>query len=500
VQLFSARARAVDPSFALDDSTAASVAAICRRLDGLPLALELAAARVKLLPPAELLTRLERTPELLDAGPRDAPVRHQTLAATIRWSYDLLDEDEQQGFVRLAVFAGGCTVDAAEQVCGVGLETIGSLVANSLLQRRSQRFTMLETVRGFALDRLEEFGGEELHVRHMRWLTELAEQAEAELAAGNDAADWLERLESEHDNLRAALAWALDRGHVDSALALATSLKTFWDVRGHLDEGARWLEHALDLAGAGSTELVARAMAVAGGLAFHSGNFDRSRTYYEQTLALWEEIGDAEGVARALSDLGTIAAGIGEFDRAITLLEESADRFRSLGASKRLAITLGNLGHIAGEQGQFRTAVDVTGEALAIQRELKDPQHEVVSLYNLGSYSLDAGDLEQATAWLRECLSLALDLGYREVLAYALSACVRICALEDENTRAAELTGTVDALLAGSGVSLLESAETVFRAAAAEARNALGGDAYDAAYRKGHTMPVREAARLSVGA
>jgi predicted ATPase/DNA-binding SARP family transcriptional activator len=495
VQLFCARARAVDLTFTLDESTAATVAEICRRLDGLPLALELAAARVKLLPPEQLLARLERALELLDSGPRDAPVRQQALAATIRWSYDLLDDEEQRAFARLAVFAGGCTVDAAQLVADVELETLGALVANSLVQRSEERFTMLETVRAFAQERLEELGGEELRMRHMRWLTELAEKAETELVAGNEAAEWLDRLESEHDNVRAALAWALDRDHVGLALALATSLKTFWDVRGHLEEGARWLEHALGRAGTESPAVVAKAMAVAGGLAFHSGHFDRSRTHYEQVLALWEEVGDAEGVARALSDLGTNAAAVGDFDRALTLLEEAAKRFRDLGASKRLAITLSNLGHIAGEQGDFHAAVEVSSEALAIQRELGDRTNEVVSLYNLGSYSLDAGDLEQAAAWLRECLALAVDLGYREVLAYALSGCVRICTLEDESPRAAELTGAVDALLEVSGVRLLDSAEQLFRAAAADARLTLGEDAWDAAYRKGRDMPVQDVAR-----
>jgi predicted ATPase/DNA-binding SARP family transcriptional activator len=495
VQLFSARARAVEPTFTLDDAAAATVAEICRRLDGLPLALELAAARVKLLPPRQLLARLERALELLASGPRDAPVRQQALSATIRWSYDLLDEREREAFARLAVFAGGCTVEAAELVAGVELETLGALVGNSLLQRRAERFVMLETVRAFALDRLEESGGEELRMRHLRWLADLAEKAEAQLAAGNDAAEWLERLESEHDNLRAALGWALDRGHVDAALALATSLKTFWDVRGHLEEGRRWLEQALDRAAAASPAVIAQAMGVAGGLAFHGGHFDDARTYYEQVLRLWEEVGDAEGVARAVSDLGTVAAAVDDFDRAVPLLEEAAGRFRDLGASKRLAITLGNLGHISGERGDFQSAAEFAGEALAIQRELGDRQNEVVSLYNIGSFFLDAGDLGQATARLRECLDLAVELGYREVLAYALSACVRICALEDESTRAAELTGAVDALLDVSGVRLLGSAETFFRAASDNARRALGDEAYDAAYRNGQRMPVQEAAR-----
>src|SRR5262249_15593423 len=182
--LFSARARAVDAGFELDDDAARDVARICGRLDGLPLAIELAAARAKLLAPAEMLVRLEREPQLLGPGPRDAPDCQRPLAATIRWSYDLLSEPERIAFARLGVFSGGCTLDSAEQVCDVGVEILGTLVDNNLLRRRGSRFTMLETVRHFAGERLEEAGADEVRLRHAEWLTSLAGAAEAQVQPG----------------------------------------------------------------------------------------------------------------------------------------------------------------------------------------------------------------------------------------------------------------------------------------------------------------------------
>ncbi len=244
LRLFAARARAVDPTFELDGTSAAEVARVCGRLDGLPLAIELAAARAKLLAPAEILERLEREPHLLPSGPRDAPARQRTLAATIHWSYDLLGPDERQAFVRLGVFVGGCTLDAAEGVCDVTLDSLGALVDNNLLRRRDSRFLMLETVCHFAVERLEEAGSAELRRRHAEWLTELAETMADRTTAGENATEWLDRIQPEHGNIRAALSWSVEEAP-ELALRLASSLRLFWEVRGHASEGARWLEQAL---------------------------------------------------------------------------------------------------------------------------------------------------------------------------------------------------------------------------------------------------------------
>ncbi len=263
LRLFSARARAVDPGFELDAASAPEIARVCGRLDGLPLAIELAAARAKLLAPAEILERLEREPNLLPSGPRDAPARQQTLAATIRWSYDLLGPAERLTFARLGVFVGGCTLEAAEEVCQTTLETLGTLVDNNLLRRRDSRFAMLETVRHFAVERLEETGAAEVRRRHAEWLTELAETMSERTVAGEDATVWLDRIQPEHDNIRAALAWSVENAP-ELALRTSSSLRLFWEVRGHFREGARWLDEALARSAGAAPELRLKALSVSG--------------------------------------------------------------------------------------------------------------------------------------------------------------------------------------------------------------------------------------------
>src|SRR5437763_870564 len=254
LRLFAARARAVDPDFELDTVTAPDIARVCARLDGPPLPIELAAARSKLLAPAELLARLDREPHLLPTGPRDAPARQRTLAATIRWSYDLLGPEERRAFVRLGVFVGGCTLEAAEGVCDVTIESLGRLVDNNLLRRRNGRFMMLETVRHFAVEQLDEDGAAEVRRRHAEWLADLAAATKAANLAGEDPVPWLDRLEAEHSNIRAALGWAID-ADVELALQLVSALRPFWEVRGHWAEGLRWADEALAADGATAPEV-----------------------------------------------------------------------------------------------------------------------------------------------------------------------------------------------------------------------------------------------------
>ncbi|MGH3054324.1 MAG: ATP-binding protein, partial [Gaiellaceae bacterium] len=292
LRLFAARARAVDPGFELDGESAAEVARVCTRLDGLPLAIELAAARSKLLAPAEILERLEREPNLLPGGPRDAPARQRTLAATISWSYDLLGTDERLAFARLGVFSGGCTLEAAELVCDVTLDSLGALVDNNLLRRRDSRFLMLETVRHFAVERLEEAGAADLRRRHAEWLTDLAEtMMERTTGAGEDATVWLDRIQPEHDNIRAALAWAVDEDP-EIALRLASSLRLFWEVRGHFREGSRWLEEALPHAADVAPRVRMRALSASGTIEFRIGRADLSQARWETALEIARELGD----------------------------------------------------------------------------------------------------------------------------------------------------------------------------------------------------------------
>jgi predicted ATPase/DNA-binding SARP family transcriptional activator len=501
MQLFAMRARAVDPSFRLDDASAASVAAICRSLDGLPLALELAAARVNVLPPATMLARLEDRPESLGAGPRDLPARQSTLAATIQWSYDLLAEPEREAFACLGVFAGGCTIEAAEQVCGIDLDVLGTLAENSLLRSRGGRFTMLETVRRQALDRLGDDDREATQRRLAEFLTELTESMEAELPTSAEPAVWLDRVEAEHDNVRVALAWALDTGMTDLALRLASALRTFWDVRGHLGEGRRWLDDAIAAAPPTATREYWQALTVSAALAFHAGDLDGAGERYEQVLEIALALGDEDVIARGYSDLGTVAAAVGDLGRASELLGEAADRFRAIGERRRLAIVLGNVGHVAAQRGDYETAIEVTTEALSIQRELGDRLNECVSLLNLGTSALETNDHAGAHEWLRRCLSQAVELRYQEVLAYALAALVRMHEAEGDHLAAARLAGTTDRVLAESGVGLLAGPRALFDEAKEAAEAALGEEEYERARAEGESTSVEDAlAAVGMGA
>ncbi|HJQ74150.1 MAG TPA: BTAD domain-containing putative transcriptional regulator, partial [Gaiellaceae bacterium] len=493
LRLFAARARAVDRDFELDTDTAPDIARVCARLDGLPLAIELAAARSKLLAPAEILERLEREPHLLPTGPRDAPARQRTLAATIRWSYDLLGEEERVAFARLGVFSGGCTLDAAEAVCEVSLESLGSLVDNNLLRRRDSRFTMLETVRHFAVERLEEDGAAEVRRRHAEWLTGLAEAAEAANLGGDDPVPWLDRLEAEHANIRAALGWAAG-ADAELGLRLVTALRPFWEVRGHFAEGLHWAEQTLAANHVAAPQLRAKAVAFAAGAALRIGDVARAEELYGEVLQLARELGDAEGEARALSDLGTAAGVSGDLPRARGLLEESVGRYRGLDEPRRLAIALSNLGDVAGQEGRFEEAIAVTTEALDILRELADRGRQAISLYNLGYYSLQLGEVEPARDWLEQAVAVTFELGYKEVMAYALASFARICLGDGDPARAAHLAGIADRLQEDAGVLIQPVERALFEEAKAAAEQALGEE-YRPIHEAAMAAPLEEALR-----
>ncbi|HKU57813.1 MAG TPA: BTAD domain-containing putative transcriptional regulator [Gaiellaceae bacterium] len=491
LRLFAARARAVDPAFELDTAGAQEIARVCARLDGLPLAIELAAARSKFLTPGEILERLEREPHLLPPGPRDAPARQRTLAATVRWSYDLLAPDERLAFARLGVFAGGCTLDAAESVCEVTLESLGMLVDNNLLRRRDGRFTMLETVRHFAVERLEETGAHELRRRHAEWLARLAETMAAKTFEGEDVKTWLDRIQPEHDNIRAALAWSLEQ-EPEIALRLASSLRLFWEVRGHFSEGFRWLEAAMTHAADAPIGLRLRALSSSGAVAFRVGDHDLAHARFSAALELARELEDELWVARLLSDVGTVAAVREEWDAASEMLEESADHFRKLDVPSRLGTVLANLGHIAAMRGDYARAIEVTQEALTLEASHK--QNAAISTYNLGSHNLHAGNLEQAREWLERAIALTLELGFKEVMAYSLAAYVRLSLLDRDPVRAAHLAGIADKLLADAGIQLQPSEQALFDEAKAAAEQELGDD-YTVTHNAAMTEPLEDALR-----
>ena len=470
VQLFVARAHAAGRELPAD--------AICKTVDGLPLALELAAAQTNLLSPAEILARFERDPALLASPARDVPQRQATLAATIEWSLGLLADEEREAFARLGVFVGGCTVGAAARI-GVDLVALSSVVDKSLVQPRERdgnvRFAMLETVRPFAAELI----GDDVRRLHAEWATELVEASEIEVVGRRgDTAKRLDELEAELDNLRAALEWMLRADEVELALRLMCASRPLWEIRGHLREASRWLDDVIAATGTRLPELRVKALGFAGTAAFRRGLVDEAESHWRQVLALYEELGDDEGIPRGLSDLGTAAAARGEWARSQELLEQAAARFRELGEAKRLAVCLGNLGHVAGKVGDIPGAIAATTEALELEREGGDEMRQAISLNNLGDFAAEAGDLAEARHWLDECFELADRIGYREVIAHALVTCARIALAEDDPAEAARMAAAADAVFAEAGVQMPGVEGENFAALKDEARSLLGDDAY----------------------
>jgi predicted ATPase/DNA-binding NarL/FixJ family response regulator len=387
VQLFVERARAADPAFELTEHNAATVAEVCMRLDGLPLAIELAAARSRSLPPEALLNRLRKRLDVLVEGARDLPVRQRTLREAIRYSYDLLDAGEQALFSELAVFAGGCTLDAANAIVTEPaegssllsiLDGLESLVNKSLLQRDQLpsgevRFRMLETIREYAQEQLARSGG--LNALRDRWLDYLlgvATDSRKDLL-GRDQSAALDLLELEHDNLRAALRWCIDNNDVGRGLRLGAALWRFWYVRGFFTEGRTWLAELLSLPSAGPRSAArANALSAAGNLAFNQGDDAAAESLQQESLAIRRELGDRPGVAASLDTLGTLAYRRGDSDRATAFLEESLLVKREQQDRWGVAAALHHLGDVAVEQGNFSTARARYQDSLQAWHELGD--------------------------------------------------------------------------------------------------------------------------------
>jgi tetratricopeptide (TPR) repeat protein len=406
------------------------VAEICIRLDGLPLAIELAAARTRLLSPAAMLSRLEHRLELLTGGARDLPARQQTLRSTIDWSYGLLRPTEQRLFARLGVFGGGWTLDAAEEVCDgeLGLEPlegVASLLDKSLLrcdERASdgRRFEMLETIREFALDRLAAGGEEEdARRRHAEYYRALAEESEEQLA-GPAQGEWLARLEAEQDNFRSALAWSLAGGSSEQGLRIAAALGTYWGAHDQESEGRRWLEQELAACPDAPPELRARALHAAGALALEQGDAGPGEALLGEALTLFRTRGDARGTARTLALMAAPAAYEGAYDRAAALCAESMAFAREAGDLRTVAVALNNLAATANLQAEYGEARRLLEQSLELRRKLGDARGVAYSLNNLGYNSLLEEDHERARSELEEALLLAEQLRNKDLTALAL--------------------------------------------------------------------------------
>jgi non-specific serine/threonine protein kinase len=437
-QLFVERARVQRPDFVLTRPDARALAHLCKHLDGIPLALELAAARMRVLSLEEINGRLGQRFRLLVGGSRTAQPRQQTLRSLIDWSYDLLNAQERTLLCRAAVFAGGWSLEAAEQVCSDPeeepgeieaweiLDLLTSLIDKSLVVFEARggaepRYRLLETIRLYAQERLATEDATALWSRHRDYYLALAETAASKLQ-GPEQTAWLERLETEHDNLRAALEWCnQDETGAGAGLQLVGALRRFWQVRGYLSEGRAWLEETLRREGAAErTQERASALNGAGVLAHAQGDKAASRAFYEESLAISQELGDKRGITMLLSNLGLLANEQGDNATARALFEESLAISRALDDKPGLNAVLNNLGVVAYDQGDYPTARAFHEESLSIKRELGDTWGIALSLQNLGNIALQESDYERARALFEEGWAIQRELGNKRGISMSL--------------------------------------------------------------------------------
>jgi len=452
-RLFVERARAVKQDFSLTEGNAVAVAQVCYRLDGIPLAIELAAARARVLSVEQISSRLDDSFRLLTGGGRSALAHQRTLRAAMDWSHDLLSEQERILLGRLSVFAGGFVLEASEAV-GTGegteeagvLDLLGSLVDKSLVlameQGEQTRYRLLETVRQYASEKLEETGeADGVGRRHAQYYLALAEEAERG-SSGSDQARCLERLETEHDNLRAALGWSLGGGGAEVGLGLAAALWSFWYTHGHLSEGRRWLERAIAADSAPTTRARAKALGGAGYIALFQGEYEAAKALLEEGLILYRELGEKEGIASSLVDLGFVAV-LAERDlETVPALYEEAVGLGPEVEDRRVAANLLLFqGLIAVSQGEYERATALHEEALAKFREIRDVQGMGHCLNNLALGAVVEGDYDKASLLIRENLRIARESDYKLGIQYSLLGLGLVAASREQPVRAARLWG-----------------------------------------------------------
>jgi predicted ATPase/class 3 adenylate cyclase len=492
VDFFLARARAVRPDFHEDEA----VSKICRRLDDLPLALELAAARVKALSSDQILDRLEERLPLLTGGARDLPERQRTLRATIAWSYNLLTEDEQRLFARLAVFRGGCTLDAAEDAADADLDTLQSLVDKSLLRFNEGRYWMLETIREYGSECLEASGeGEEFRRRHAEHFLALAEEAYPNLTGSPKA--WLERLEAEHDNIRAALDRLEAAGETQLVLRLSGALWKFWYQAGYRTEGLHRLERAL---AADETAAAARALALSGATAIagEAGDHVQAKYWGDEALALHRQLGDAWGVANSIYLLGNLASEQREWETARGLFEESLEAFRELGDEHYTLLAMGMLAGMHTELGDVDQGRALTEEMLGRARALGNQRVEVFALYLLASHAREARRFDEALSLLDDAYRINRDLGQRSEVAGMISLFARVHAAAGEAVSAVQLLASSDARFDELGQNPPTSIADMNKETLAIAQAELDEGAFTAAWQKGRTLTADAAVALAL--
>jgi predicted ATPase/class 3 adenylate cyclase len=546
VRLFIERARASEPSFELTESNAAPLVEICRRLDGIPLAIELAAARVRSLGTDQIAARLDDRFRLLTGGSRTALPRHQTLRATIDWSFGLLGDSERAVMRRLAVFAGGFTLEAAEAVCsGDGVEPfevvdhLGRLVDKSLVGRQGDGYRLLDTMREYSRQSLvTEDEAEATYTRHRDWYLDLVERAKAAFS-GPAPSDWIERFEREHDNLRAALGWSLrDPAGAESALRLAAGLWRFWELRGYLLEGRSWLERVLELDSQGSAELSANVLTGAGVLSGAAGDLAASIAHLEESLALYRELGDGTSISVALHNLANAYLQAGSAERARALYEESAAMAREAGDQVGLPFVLLHVAEAADLSGDYDSASGLYEEVIAmfdaqghqwglayaltnygqamsrrqdtgqarskyeqahrLYGQLGDRRGEARTLALLAEVALAEGDRFGSRNLLYESLGIRCQLGDRPGIITAFEKLAAAAASEDP-LRSARILGATERMRERTGARLSLGARAARDQQLAELRARLGEEVFAAAMTEGRRSRLQDALREAAG-
>ena len=506
--LFVERAAAVNPAFGLTEQNAPSVAQVCYRLDGIPLAIELAAARVKVLSVEEISERLDDSFGLLASGGRTAMPRHRTLRAAMDWSHELLSREERTLFRRLSVFAGGFSLEAAESVCtgeelrrDEVLDLLCHLVDKSLIVARQEggktRYRLLEMVRQYGKEKLHGAGEEtEVGRRHAEFYVELAEEAGSELKGERQVA-WLERLETEHDNLRATMRWLLARGESEAAARLGWALWLYWGIRAHFAEGRRSMKQALSANGGSTMTEPARAKAlyVEGMMANYQGDHGSAESLVEESLALFRKRDDKVGIAYALSNAGFAANGQGRHQRAITLIEESVDLFLEEGEKWGAAIELGFLAVSWRDRGDHARAKSLAERGLALSREVGERQAISAALYTLASLAQAEREHERARDLFEEGLKLSVEMGNEADVAHSLEGLAAVAASEGRLVNAARLWGAEEALLERmeTAVYTYVPDRSLHRSRVAAAREWLDEEAFEAAWREGRSFGIEQA-------
>lgn len=541
VSLFVARARAVNPNFVVTHANAKAVAEICVRLDGLPLAIELAAARSKLFSPPTLLNRLQQRLALLTGGAQDLPTRQQTLRGAIDWSYELLSEREQTFFARLAIFTGGCTLPAVDAVCGDeasdALDLLAMLLDKSLVQQSENgedgpRFTLLDTIREYALERLAERGEvEQLRRRHAEYFMSLAEQAEPAFEGSERSQQpaWLLLLDQEHDNIRAALGWCFTTDACTNiGVRLTTAVWQFWWIRGNLTEGRRWLALALSAVPTASSAR-AKLLNQAGYLAFSQADYNASRRYHEEGLALgaelndkqvtadayiglanlaarcndhsrsaqlftlctnlFQEIGDTASYAWSMIGLASVARVRGDFPGSRRLLEECRALFKSIEYKRGLAYVLYNLGQLAHAEGDFATALMHLNASLGFFSDLAERPAVAGVLTSMGRIAVYQEKYSQAGAHFRKSMAMCRELADRAGTAHNLLGLANATASEDP-LRAARLWGAAEALRESLGSSLVPDDEDLYEAKVSSARERCEAISFESEWQVGRSAPA----------